>query len=237
VVETTPNDHRAEDTMTKLTKTARRGAATMLALTFLLGVGVVTGQSASAALPASVSGPIKRADAALATARKELALDHPVRANDALTVVQRQVPLANTAAGAQIGKPPVDPESDDIPGPPAVMAALSLDHRVANGVVPLFDGQARPRIVDSLLLTLEVTHKRRNALLGKVIALPAEGDFGEYADLIADKLAIYGQEVTQVKSALATYTLTPAARDGLQIALVRVTATKAKVQKAFGGGE
>ena len=70
-----------------------------------------------------------------------------------------------------------------------------------------------------------------------MIALPPEGDIDDYADLIADKLTIYPQEVKQVKSALATYTLTPVARDGLQAALVRVTATKAKVQKAFGGGE
>ena len=70
-----------------------------------------------------------------------------------------------------------------------------------------------------------------------MIALPAEGDIDSYADLIADKLAIYNQEVKQVTTALATYTLTPAAKTGLTAALARVKATKAKVNKAFGGGE
>ena len=223
--------------MTMLTSAVRRGSATMLALALTLGAGVVAAQDASAALPKSVSAPIKAADTALANATAQLALDHPVRANAALLVVNSQVQLANTAAMAQIGKPPTDPESDDIPGPPAVFAVLSLEHRVATAVVPLFDDQARPRVVDNLLLTLLVAHRRRNMLLDKVIALPAEGDFDSYSDTIADKLAIYTQEVKQVTAALSTYTLTPAARTGLNTALARVTATKKKVDKAFGGGE
>ena len=223
--------------MTTLTRVARRGAATMLALSLLLGAGVMAAQSASAALPASVSDPIERADRALARAGAQLALDHPARAIDALLVVQRQVRRANTAAMDQIGRPPTDPESDDIPGPPAVFAVLQLEHRVATGVVSLLNGQADPLVVDSLLHTLGVTHRRRNALLDKVIALPAEGDFDDYSDLIADKLAIYTQEVNQVSSALATYTLTPAARDGLGTALRWALGTKAKVDAAFGGGE
>ena len=126
--------------MTMLTSTARRGAATLLALAVTLGAGVVAAQTASA-LPPSVSAPIKAADAALATASAQLAQDHPVRANAALLVVNRQVQLANPAAMAQIGKPPTDPESDDIPGPPAVMAVLSLDHRVGTAVVPLLNNR------------------------------------------------------------------------------------------------
>ena len=74
-------------------------------------------------------------------------------------------------------------------------------------------------------------------MLAKVIALPAEGAFGDYADGIADKLNIYNQEVKLVSSALATYTLTPAARDGLTTALGQARHTKAMVQAAFGGGE
>ena len=224
--------------MTMLDWAARRGAAALLALALMLGAGVVAAQDASAAaVPGSVSDPVKRADRALANAGTHLANNQPGRAIKALLVVQRQVKRANTAAMNQIGKPPTDPESDDIPGPPAVVAVLSLDHRVAKGLVTLFDGQARPRVVDTLLLTLGVMHRRRNALLDKVIALPAEGDFGEYSDLIADKLAIYTQEVNQVSSALATYTLTPVARDGLGTVLDRAKATKAKVDAAFGGGE
>jgi hypothetical protein len=40
-----------------------------------------------------------------------------------------------------------------------------------------------------------------------------------------------------LSSALTTYSLTPAARDGLGIALTRVRATKARMDAAFGGGE
>jgi hypothetical protein len=210
----------------------------MLFFTLILALGAVTAQNASAAaVPGSVSDPVKRADRALTNAVTHLANNHPGRAVRALLVVKRQVYRANIAAMNQIGKPPTDPESDDIPGPPAVVAVLSLDHRVAKGLVTVLNGQANSRVVDTLLLTLEVMHHRRIALLGKVIALPAEGDFGEYSDLIADRLAIYTQEVNQASSALSTYTLTAVARDGLGTVLDRASATKAKVDAAFGGGE
>jgi hypothetical protein len=166
-----------------------------------------------------------------------MALDHPKRAIDALLVVTRQVRRANYAAMHQVGKPPNDPESDDIPGPPAVVAVLLLDHRVSRSVVAWFDGQTRARVMDTLLVALEVTHRRRHGVLDEVIALPAEGDFGEYADLMADRLTVYTQEVNQVSSARAEYTLTPLVRDGLGVALDRAHATQAKVDAAFGGGE
>ena len=70
-----------------------------------------------------------------------------------------------------------------------------------------------------------------------MIALPDEGDLDDYADTLADRLAVYTREVNQVSSALTTYTLTPAARSGLEVALTQVQATKAKVDAAFGGGE
>ena len=223
--------------MTTMTAAARRGAATILALTLLLGAGVVAAEQASAAIPKTVSEPIERADRALARASAQLALDHHARTVTNLLAVKRQVTRANVAAKAQIGKPPVDPESDDLPGPPAVFAVLSLEHRVGTTLVKLFDGQVDPSVVDALRRSLAATHRQRDALLDKVIALPAEGDIDDYADQIADRLRVYKQEVTQVSSALSTYSLTPAAHQALETALARVTATNAKVKAAFGGGE
>ena len=197
--------------MTMLSSAVRRGAATMLALALTLGAGVVAAQDASA-VPITVRDPVQRADQALAKARTLLANDHPGRAVDALLVVKHQIWLANKAAMAQIGKPPKDPESDDPPGPPAVFAVLAVDHRVATTVVPLFDGQARPRVVDTLLLTLRATQGRRDALLAKVIALPAENGRDDYTDDMADRLSMFNQEVKQVSTALSTYSLTPDAQ-------------------------
>ena len=74
-------------------------------------------------------------------------------------------------------------------------------------------------------------------MLNQVIALPPEGDRGDYADGIADRLGVYTQEVQQLSTALSTYRLTSAAGQKLHNALGRATATKAKVDAAFGGGE
>ena len=115
---------------------------------------------------------------------------------------------------ALIGAPPTDPESDDLPGPPAVIAVLGLEHRIGMGVVDLFDGMKRPGVVRALRVTLGTTHHRRNVMLDRVIALPAEGARDDYADGMADTLGIYNQEVQKVTTALRTYRLSPSGRVG-----------------------
>jgi hypothetical protein len=124
-----------------------------------------------------------------------------------------------------------------VPGPPAVLAVLRLEHRIGMQVVDLFDGMKRPGVVSELRRTLWKDHRRRNIMLDKVIKLPAEGARADYADGMADTLGIYKQEVQEVTTALSTYQLSPAGRVGLRRALVRVRATNAKVSRAFGGGE
>jgi hypothetical protein len=194
-------------------------------------------KTARAAVPGSVSVSITSADDALDRAVARIRAHHPRKAIRALGTVRYQVSLANQAAKAQIGKPPTDPESDDPPGPPSVMAVLGLDHRVGTVVVGLFDGRTMDDLVYALRRTLTITHQRRDALLDAVIALPAEGALDDYVDGMSDTLGIYTQEVRQVTSALQTFRLTPSGRAGLTNALARVRVTKAKVDAAFGGGE
>jgi hypothetical protein len=154
-----------------------------------------------------------------------------------LKAVGRHTRLANIQATRLIGAPPTDPESDDPPGPPAVLKALRLDTRITTGSVALFDNQARPRVVRQLRMALSTALVRQEALLDAVIALPPEGAGSDYADGMADTLAMYNRQVKTISNALATFTLSPSGTTGLTKALTRATATKAKVTTAFGGGE
>jgi hypothetical protein len=240
-------------------RTAGRGTATFLSVVLTVGITISTAPTAwgagdpeptfgrvtsgggalytAPALTRSGSTPITRADAALARARAQIQAHHPLRAIDALLRLRINVIRANRAARDLIGKPPTDPESDDPPGPPAVFAALALDHRIASGLVPLFDGRKRADVVDTLGRALYATQRQRNRTLDRVIALPAEGDGADYADDMADRLGAYPKEVQQLRGAVLTYRLTPAARWKLNNAYLRAIATNAKVVAAFGGGE
>jgi hypothetical protein len=185
----------------------------------------------------SVSAPIQRASDALQRAVTQVRAHRYAAARASLETVRIAGRRAQEIATALIGAPPTDPESDDVPGPPAVLAVLRLEHRIGMQVVELFNGQKGWRMVRALRTTLWATHGRRDIMLDKVIALPAEGARADYADGMADTLAIYKQEVTAVTTALETYRLSPSGRIGLQRALVRVKATNLKVNRAFGGGE
>ncbi len=185
----------------------------------------------------SVSTPIQRASAALQRAVTQIRAHRYGQARASLETVRIKGRRAQEIATGLIGAPPTDPESDDVPGPPAVLAVLRLEHRIGMQVVDLFNGQKGSRIVRALRTTLWATHGRRTIMLDKVIRLPAEGARADYADGMADTLAIYKQEVTSVTTALKTYRLSPSGRTGLRRALVRVRATNVKVNRAFGGGE
>jgi hypothetical protein len=233
---------------------AHRRTATMLGVVLALGVTALAaptawgaddpGRAASsthstrmAPVPRAVSTPITRANAALTRATTELKAHHPRRAIAALNDLKYQLGRAHVAAMNQIGKPPTDPESDEPPGPPAVLTVLALEHRVGTRLVPTFDGRTRTDVVDALRLVLYSTHHRRDVILDRVIALPAEGARGDYEDGMADTLGQYTQEVNQLSTAVSTYRLTSAGKVALDNALTRVRATQAKVNAAFGGGE
>jgi hypothetical protein len=219
----------------------RRGVTFALAaliwLSVFVGIELMRPPSARAALPPSVSEPIRLADQALARAETRIANHRYVRALRCLETLRINVRRANNAAIAQIGLPPVDPESDDPPGPDSVFAALGLDHRVGMRLVLLFDGLTRADVVDSLRTTLFRAHERRDTMLDAIIALPAEGARGDYDDRMSDTLTVYPAEVNRITTALMQYELTAPARTGLVNARERVLATEAKVTAVWGGGE
>jgi hypothetical protein len=192
------------------------------------------GSENTPALGRGVSTPIKHADAALTKATNELRKHHPGRAIAALKDAKRNVGRAHTVATNLIGAPPSDPESDEPPGPRAVLAVLGLDHRVEMRVVPLFDDRRQTQVVDSLRAVLSSTNHHRKVLVNRIVGLPPEGAGADYADGMGDTLNQYKQEDKLISTALNTYQLTSGGRTGLKNALTQVRATKAKVAAAFG---
>jgi hypothetical protein len=188
-------------------------------------------------LPSSVAIPIRRAQAALKTAKARLQGRRYSQGVGALRAIRLNVLKAHRAGIAQIGKPPTDQESDETPGPPSVIAVLNLEHSVGMGLVGLFDGMTTANVVVALRYTLWTTHVNRDRMLKKVIGLDPEGAGADYADGMADTVGIYTDEVDLVNRALQQYRLSPAGSLGLKNALTRVRATEAKVLQAFGGPE
>lgn len=188
-------------------------------------------------IPRSVAAPIRRARAALARAKTQIAAHTYAKAIDSLRAVRVNVSAAHRAGLAQIGAPPTDPESDEPPGPVSVIAVLNLEHAVTNGVVVSFNGTTRRAIVHAMRYTLWWTHGVRIPMLNAVIALDPEEEGADYADGMADTLPIYANEVKVITTALQKYRLSNYGRTGLRNALARAKATRAKVNAAFGGGE
>ncbi len=207
-------------------------------MTAVLGAVLALGLSGPAtAATQTAPTPITRANASLTEAKAQLAARHPRLAMAALADLRVYVGRAHRHAMSTIGKPPADPESDDPPGPPAVLAVVKLEHRVQLGLVPSFDGRTRTDVVDALRATLRATQHRRDVILDRIIALPAEGSGGDYVDSMADTLTQYSQESTLFSSALTTYALSEGGRVGLTNGLTRVLATQARAEAAWGGGE
>ena len=187
-------------------------------------------------LAAAKPSPLQRARAALDAAERRLNRHRYIWALASLKTLRYNLALAHKAAVAKIGKPPTDPESDEPPGPPAVIALANLEHRVTMKLVPPFNGLTRNSVIDPLRYTLRRTHELRDAMLNKVIALPAEkGE--DYDDGMADTLGLYKAEVNLVTTALDHYRLNASGRAGLTKALDRVRATRTKVNRRWGGGE
>lgn len=180
--------------------------------------------------------PLQRARAALDAAQARLTRHRYTRALASLKTLRYNLWRAHNAAVAKIGKPPTDPESDEPPGPPAVIAVANLEHRVTMVLVPFFNGLKKNWVIDPLRYTLRRTHVLRDAMLDKVIALPAaKGE--DYDDDMSDTVPAYKAEVTLVTTALTQYQLNASGRYALTKALARVRATYEKVNARWGGGE
>jgi hypothetical protein len=156
------------------------------------------------------------------------------KAAKALLAVQKHLAAAQKAGMKQIGAPPPDPESDESPGPPSVIAVLALDHRIVVRVAGLFDGMTEKV---GLGTTLSAATRLRLVMLGKVLSLDPEGAGGDFADGMTDTLPIYSAEVTAVSNMLRTSRLTASSRKALTKNLVRVKEANQMMNAAYGGGE
>lgn len=221
----------------------RLAVAALASVSFGLGAvtpaagATVAAPTTAVAAPAASGTDLQKAKAALDAATAQLAADHPRRARGALKRLRTSLSRAHAAAESLIGKPPTDPESDDPPGPPAVLAVLRLDHRASTRLVPAYDGLRRPRVLGSLSRSLTTTYSHRDATLTTVIALPPEGAGDDYTDGMSDTLTQYSSEVAQLTTARDTYTLTAAGSAALATSLTTVLATQEVVESAYGGGE
>ena len=217
--------------------------STALTLMLVLGlclaaVSTTTAQAGTVTARAgTVKGEVKLAQKALAVAVTQTHAGNLDKAKTALAAVRKHGSAANNKALNLIGAPPTDPESDEAPGPPAVVAATTLDYKVSVGVGALFDGSKAAGFVKALRATVGVIQNRRADVLNKVVKLPAEGAGADYADGMADTLPMYTREVKFFQNALSTFNLSDSGREGISRALARARAAKAKVDRAFGGGE
>jgi len=222
-----------------------RARVGLTALALALGVGLAAplttapaqAQGAQAVQSPTVAANVKHADAALARAVTQVRAGHLRRARNWLDVVRSHARAANVGALNLIGAPPVDPESDDPPGPPAVTKALKMDYRVGTGAAALFDGRAALGFISTVRRTVAVVQRRRAAVIDKVVGLPAEGARADYADGLTDTLPIFTREVTFFTRALSSFDLAPTARTALDRALARSRDAQAAMERAFGGGE
>ena len=202
-----------------------------IATTVVLGLVTTVGPA-----DATVKSDVAAAKAALARATTKAAAGDVAGTTTALAAVRSHAKKANTGAQALIGAPPTDPESDDVPGPPAVTAALKLDAAIVTAVVPLY-GRGRARLVKALNTTLTAAQKSRLPMLKQVAALPPEGDGADYADGMADMLAIFTKEVKVLTTGLQGAPATGSAHTGLKQALARAKQANAIATRAWGGGE
>ena len=156
-----------------------------------------------------------------------------------LTAVSPLLGTARASAAAQIGLPPPDPESDEIPGPGAVQAVMNVDHRIVTLALPLLAGLPA-RSASSLAATVVRVATCRDGVARQVAGLPmGEGGEGtEYMDAMADSLTSFQQELKAFKQAQAPGQHLPSvAGTRLTRARTVVQATFKAMKKSFGGGE
>jgi len=196
-----------------------------------------TTTSPATSLRSTAPTPLSRATASLTLALAELRKGHPGKAAAAFNALARRTDRAHTAAVRLIGKPPTDPESDEPPGPGAVLKMLGFDHKVTVTLVPLLNRQKGSRVVRSMANALTRTHVRRNGMISRVVALPPEGAGDDYSDGLSDVLGTFPAEIKQIDTALATYVLTTAGRRSLTSTRARVVVANRLMNNAYGGGE
>lgn len=215
-------------------------ATLVVGLVLAVGIALLSASGARAAdeAPQARAGTtaLTRAQTALALALTELDQAHPAKAVAALKTYAQQSRRAHTAAIGLIGKPPTDPESDDPPGPPAILAMLRLDHQATMKLVPRLDRQTKAGVVTGLRRALKATHVQRNRMITQVTGLrPAAAD--DYVDGMSDVLGTFTKEIALIDTGLGGYQLTAVARTSLTETRERVVAADQMMNDAYGGGE
>jgi hypothetical protein len=202
-----------------------------------------TGKTAQAAseddavvLPSRVAGAIRRTGNALAKAEEHLDEAEYTKAIVSLRAVRKFLVVADKSARRQMSAVPADPDVETTTGPDSVIAVLSLDQEVVDGLAGLLNGQTGT-LVGAIGTTIATAQTTRDKLLDAVIGLDPEGAGAAYADGMADTLDGYADEVDNLSDALAVDVLSPGGKSILTAALARSKATEAKIQSAFGGGE
>ncbi len=241
-------DSETTTTTTTGTRAGLRRRVVTVALGLATGLAVLTAAPSPAHASTAAStcvatsqttdfkSAITRANAAMTKALGNIRTGHYVWATRHLRVVKHQALTANTAATGLIGKPPTDPESDDVPGVAAVLGAGALDHKITMTLVPLLGDQKGKHVTAPLGTALNKVAVCRDAMLSKVIALrPAARD--DYVDGLSDTVPGYHQELTALTAALAGTGPTATGRAVLQRVQGVVSATTAEMDRVFGGGE
>jgi len=191
-------------------------------------------------LPSRVSAAILRATGAVD--RTEARIDDTGYAGALLSLkaIGADIGRANRAAVRQLNAvPPEDEEGGEVtpPGPDSVVAVLTAEQSAVTRLAGLFDAVTNVPVVNGLNSALTSAQATRDKLVNAVVGLDPEGAGVDYADVMADTVDGYADEVANLTEALQLDRLTPAGRAALNRALTRAKATQAKINAAFGGGE
>jgi hypothetical protein len=201
------------------------------------GYGAPPAANDEIVLPGRVDIAIRRTNRSICKAEEHIDEGEYTQAATSLRSVRRNMYRADRAARRQMNAVP-DPNAEDVTttGPDSVIAVLGLESDVVLTTSGLFDSNSKG-VVDAATHALFRTLNARDRLLDSVIALDPEGAGADYSDGMADTVAGYDDEVANITEALADDQLSSGGTRVLNAALRQVTATAAKVNAAFGGGE
>jgi hypothetical protein len=187
-------------------------------------------------LPSRVQQAITRTTNAIDKAQDHVDDGEYTKAIGSLRAARVNMYRGDRAVARVLAAPPADPEAETTPGVDAAVAFLAAEHHLVVTAAGLFDANSKG-VVDALTHAVFRTLNARDKLLDSIIALDPEGAGAAFADGMADTVADYDDEVANVSDALADDQLSAGGRAVLLKVQQQVTATDAKVNAAWGGGE
>jgi hypothetical protein len=233
----------------------------LVSLVFVLSIGAGTSSAAvvqtpeaddEVVLPSRIAFLAKRIENSMAKATEHVDEAEYPKALISLRAVRKNITAINKAAVKQMAAAPVDPEDAPDTEEPAdapedqeeaavtpadtVVAVLTLEQEVITELSGLLNGSTGS-LVGAIGTTMTAVQTVRDNLIDRVVGLDPEGAGADYADVMADTLAGYDDEVANLTDALADDILSAGGKTILTSALAKSKATQAKIQTAFGGGE